>query len=133
MTDTIYWAVKLDSKSVASLLSSFPPIHPNIYAEHVTIIYKPTNKQDELMEKVLGKEVNLQTTAFVHNSRGQAVVVSGVERINPGVPHITISCAPGVSPVYSNILIKEGREVPIIGPNLKGVFAKYTKKGWVYG
>lgn len=130
MSDTIYWAVKLDMESVAKLVSHFPPRHPNVYAEHVTVAFSPTEEQERQLVPQCGQAVSLQVVAVAQDDKGQAVVVSGVDRLNPGTPHITISCADGVRPVYSNTLLSKGEREVVSGPTLNGVMARYTKRGW---
>jgi len=132
MTDTIYWGIKLELASVAELLSHFPPKHSQLYAEHMTVAFRPHLKTDERLNLRKGEEVTLIVVGHVANEYGQAVAVEGFERVNPGTPHITISCAEGVSPVYSNTLFGRGFEPlsPGLRLELPGVLARFTKSGW---
>ena len=52
----------------------------------------------------LGESAKLKVIGYSSDEKGQAVVVSGVDSSNK-IPHITISTADGVSPVYSNELL----------------------------
>lgn len=130
MTDTIYWAVKLDDTSRTLLLSKFPPKHPNVYAEHMTIVFRPSDEIDrELMNKC-GAIVSLRVIGHAYDDAGQAVEVESdaVSRLG-GKPHITISCANGTKPVYSNSLLADGsNDVPTL--SLTGTVARFTKRGW---
>jgi hypothetical protein len=131
MDKTIYWAVLLNNESKIELLSSKPPVHPNVYAEHTTIVFKPTAEQDQELEERLGEDVRLVAIGTAEDDKGDAVVVSGVKRYDDKTPHITISCANGVKPFYSNKLIDNGwdkLENPI---HLNGKIAKFTNHGWV--
>lgn len=116
-------------ESVARLVSHFSPTHPNVYAEHMTIVFNPTEEQEQQLVPYCGKQVNFTVTGYAEDDKGQAVVVSGVDRLGGGIPHITISCADGVKPVYSNTLLSKGynpvKEIP-----LTGVISRYTKNGW---
>jgi len=129
--DTIYWAVKLTDNSKAALLSKFPAVHPNIYAEHMTIVFKPSESVDKALMKECGTEVSLEVIGHGQDQNGQAVVVKSdsVSRIGGGIAHITISCANGTRPVYSNTLLKNHWDT--VSPlSLNGVIARYTKGGW---
>lgn len=132
MTDTIYWGVKLDDESVAKLLYSFPPEHSNVYAEHMTVSFRPSAEVDAKLRERLGEEVTLKVTGYAVDRYGQAVTVDGFPRTDPGVPHVTISTALGVGPVYSNRLVEKG-----VGPAdyvlLTGKLLPFTRQGWYYG
>jgi len=129
MSDTIYWAVKLDMPSVARLASHFPPIHSNVHAEHVTLVFNPSEEQEAKLIPECGKEVSMSVTGYAEDDKGQAVVVAGIDRLDGGLPHVTISCASGVRPVYSNRLLGRGISRSVEVP-LKGTIARYTKGGW---
>ena len=134
MSDTIYWAVKLDEASTAKLLTTFPAEHPNVYAEHMTIVFRPSDAVDQSLMNELGSSVTLNVIGHASDSKGQAVVVSSqnVSRIGGGVAHITISCANGTKPVYSNTLLsKHWNQVSPV--SLSGVIARFTKSGWDMG
>ena len=129
--DTIYWAVKLTDESKVKLLSSFPAAHPNIYAEHMTIVFKPSDSLNEALMKECGTEVTLNVIGHAQDQNGQAVVVKSdsVSRIGGGIAHVTISCANGTKPVYSNELLKKHYDT--VSPiQLDGVIARFTKGGW---
>jgi len=133
MSDTIYWAVRLDNTSHALLLSRFPAIHPNVYAEHMTIVFNPSQEVDDELMKKLGSQTALAVIGHVADNKGQAVVVTGAEkRIGGGVEHITISCANGTRPVYSNQLVSSHWD-SVSSLILNGVIARFTKSGWDTG
>lgn len=132
MDNVIYWAVLLDGESKAKLLSAFPPKHPKVYAEHMTVVYGPKDEDNEALEPMLGKQVNLVVEAHVSDDKGQAVVVKGFKRLDDGIAHITISCSLSTKPAYSNQLITKGQHdtnVPALV--ITGKVAAFTKKGWV--
>ena len=130
MSDTIYWGVKLDTFGVASLLNYFPPMYPNVYAEHMTIVFKPSEAEDKLMMAEIGMPVDLQIIGYAADDNAEAAVVTGHARLNPGVPHITISTANGVGPVHSNKLLAKGWH-RVDGPTITGVVGRFTKRGWL--
>jgi hypothetical protein len=127
---TIYWAVLLWEPYRSKLTRKCKPQHKNIYAEHMTIVFNPTEEQDEAMMRRLGDVVTLQVTGFGLDDKGDAVVVTGERRVGGGIPHITISCADGTKPFYSNKLLDGGWN--FIEPfEIHGVIARYTKNGWI--
>ena len=81
------------------------------YCHHMTIKFKPT-KDSEL--PVFGENVTLVVTEIASDEKGVAVRVEpntdGKELHMPPeqLPHVTVATAPGVSPVYSNDLLRKG-------------------------
>lgn len=79
------------------------------YCHHMTIRFKP-GPNDELPN--FNMPVGLVVTEYAADERGVAVKVEPNTNRNelkmaPGqLPHITVATAPGVSPVYSNELLK---------------------------
>ncbi len=131
MSKTIYWAIKLDEAARARLLSQIPAVHNSVYAEHMTIVFNPDPKQETKLNTVWGNPISLTVVGEAHDEKGQAVAVEGFDRIDGGIGHITISCAPGTKPFYSNSLLSEGyTSVPHF--QVKGVVAKYTDAGWKF-
>lgn len=102
----VYVAVFLDRESREKLLKLVDPRHPNVFAHHVTVCFKPS--QEQLKSFKLPERVEFEAISIVHDEKGQAVRVRGVPSQNEH-PHITISCADGVKPVYSNELLKGGK------------------------
>lgn len=130
MHDTIYWAVLIDDASKSVLTQHIKPKHPNVYLEHVTIVFKPNDEQNSVWERRLGEKIELEAIAIAADDKGEALVVDGVQLEDSRVPHITVSCAEGVKPFYSNELLAKGHTHIWPFP-LTGVIAKYTKQGWV--
>lgn len=89
-----------------ALLRIFPPKHTaNVFAHHMTIAFKPAS-----LEGIeLGKEVSLSVVARVFDEKGDALLVEAPWSMNEH-PHITLSCAKGVDPVYSNEMIARATE-----------------------
>ncbi len=115
MANAIYTAVFLTEEDRTALLKEFPAKHPVVYADHVTLWFKPDPEQVGFIAKENAKEqqrVNFQVVEYAEDEKGQAVRVTfphvdwtGVV-IRNELLHITISCAEGTSPVYSNELLK---------------------------
>lgn len=80
------------------------PVHPNVYAEHVTYQY-PSRTPAPPAQIV-------QAMGYVCNDAVEAVVVSvNGTRVRPGggTFHVTISVADGHRPVESNDAIRNGK------------------------
>lgn len=109
MSKVIYVGAFLDVDSIWRLLAWFPPHHSNVFAEHVTLCFKPTRDELDWWAMFLGDEVDVVVQDELSDDRGQAVLVKNMKSKNKD-PHVTISCAPGTKPVYSNELIAKGRD-----------------------
>jgi len=111
----IYTGVFLKEMERVALLDVFKPKHQNIYADHVTFWYKPDLDQVRFINKTnspITQEFAIQVTGYAEDEKAQAVSVkfpwidfTGIV-IKNELLHITISCAEGTSPVYSNELLK---------------------------
>lgn len=125
----IYTAIFLDDASVDALKKRYPPKHSKVHAHHVTLVFRPSPKDLEVLEPHIGTEVLLDVVGEACDDRGQAakVTVPPFLRLDEQVHHITISCAETISPVYSNELLKKGW--PVIEPflQLKGTVRHFTK------
>lgn len=102
MTQHGYIAAILTPQSADALRDL--AIHPVLHCHHVTLAFRPDEVAWHKFGALIGTKVRLRAIAQAWDLRGQAVVVSGIESLN-AVPHITISCAPGTKPVYSNELL----------------------------
>ncbi|MBX4200798.1 hypothetical protein KW786_01575 [Candidatus Parcubacteria bacterium] len=89
-------------KNPAVLLEKFPPKHPRVFAHHSTIVFKPSSLEGIEM----GKESTLKIVARVYDEKGDALLVEN-PKSNSKHPHITLSCAQGISPAYSNELMEK--------------------------
>lgn len=129
---TIYWAVLLDAECVETLKTTVNPVHPNVYAEHTTLCFQPNEEQDAKWMKRLGDKVVLTAIGRRSDDRGDALVVAGIGREDNGIPHITISCADGTKPFYSNELLANGHD-SIWAFDIEGTIARFSKEGWDIG
>lgn len=103
----------LTPESQSRLLQAVPPVHPRVYAHHVTMAFKPEADVFERYRQMEGQRIRVPVTAVAVDDKAQAVLV-GVESENE-YPHITISVAEGVKPVYSNELMTKAdlQHIPI--------------------
>lgn len=102
----IFW-IRLTEDAHNLLVREFPPVHPHVFAHHVTLYYKPDAAQTAAMEEWLFEPVVVKVTGYYEDEKGQAVTVELPEGLRGNrSPHITISTAEGVEPVYSNELIE---------------------------
>lgn len=117
-----YLAVVLSEESAKTLKDAFPPAHPAEYYHHMTVVFRPSEEVLAEYGSLLGKEMTLFVVGYACDEKGQAVKVCPplelvVEKAHP---HITLSCANGVKPVYSNELLARGF-VAVEGPELRGI------------
>jgi hypothetical protein len=94
-----YTALFVDSPE--KLLQMFPAKHLKVFAHHSTNWYKPTSSEG--LE--IGNKSLLKIIGQASDLKGFAVLVENAKSKNK-FPHITISCAEGVAPVYSNELLE---------------------------
>ncbi len=89
-------------KDIQALLAKFPPKHERVLGHHSTIAFKP-NSLDGIS---VGEESSMKIIGRVFDEKGDALLVENIKSTNKH-PHITLSCAKGVSPFYSNELIEK--------------------------
>ena len=118
-----YTGVFLDAPSHTKLVRWWNsavgiPLHSTPEADHMTIKFEPTEK--EVTTLPLGEKTSLKVVGWASDDKGQAVLVvpHGVVSAN-AYPHVTMSCAPGTQPVYSNELLSRGF-TRVNGPTLTG-------------
>ena len=106
-----YAGVFLDSKSRAALQYAFPFAHDKIQTDHVTLVFRPGPKDRPWLASWLGRKVRMEVVGYAEDDRGQAVAVRFLDPVPypaQGIPHVTLSHARSVKPVYSNDLLKRG-------------------------
>lgn len=103
-----YIGLFLTPSSREALLSYFPAIHPNVHADHLTLVFMPDEQDMKDFLPVLGSIFTIHVIGRHADEKGQAVEVArgSIPQCKNEFPHITISCANGVKPVYSNELLK---------------------------
>lgn len=116
----IYTGVFLTEWDRNRLLNHFRPKHPVVYADHATLCFKPSIEQVEIVKKENFPELFMEVVGYAEDDKAQAVSVAfiwaklpdkGIE-IKNEILHVTISCAEGVSPAYSNELLKNVKPWP---------------------
>lgn len=107
MGKAAYVGVFLDRPSREFLLGRIPGRHRTTHADHVTLAF---GKAMEGREYPVGKRVTFRIWGVAWDLKGQAVLCMEDdlrEFLAEGqIPHITLSCAEGVQPKYSNELLK---------------------------
>ena len=129
-----YTGVFLTPMAKQALLKRFPPVHPEVHADHMTIWSMMDSADSRVDQMALGQTVAMKVLAYFVDDKGQAVRVETPKGVHPRsnrIAHITISTAAGVPPKYSNKLVrdKSKRDEDARGalPTLKG------KLGWYDG
>jgi hypothetical protein len=107
-----YLAIFLTPASKRALLKEHPPVHEDVHAGHVTLVYEPSDDEIEAFEP--GTLVKFRSSGYVADGKGQALTVelpAPFDGMSNRTPHVTISTATGVDPVYSNTLISKARRI----------------------
>ncbi len=87
-------------ENIPALLEKFPPKHLQIYGHHSTIAYEPGS-----LEGIeVGKKLHIKILGRAYDEKGDALLVENTKS-GKKHPHITLSCAEGVPPEYSNELL----------------------------
>jgi len=110
-TRACYTGAFLDEEEKVKILKQFPPSFQNIFTDHLTIKYKPS--QEEMSDLALGEKVLLTAVALAKDEKAEALLIQTDISANSH-PHITISTAPGIEPSYSNQLLEKAnfKEIP---------------------
>uniref|UniRef100_A0AAV1TW92 tRNA ligase phosphodiesterase domain-containing protein n=1 Tax=Peronospora matthiolae TaxID=2874970 RepID=A0AAV1TW92_9STRA len=103
----IYIGLFLEEKAKTKLVDQIRLVHTKKFADHVTLFYQPNLQYVRDVE--LGAPFSVRGVEVVQNDRGQTLRVEIDEKLHLQVrnkiPHITLSTAYRVSPVYSNELL----------------------------
>ena len=91
------------------------PIHENVYFHHCTVAYKPSAEKIEEYKPKLGKVFQLNVNGFVLTNEIAVLTIDNVKGlpIENRHPHITVSCAEGIKPFYSNKVLETVTPVDI--------------------
>jgi hypothetical protein len=103
-----YIGLFLTEESRKVLLDRIKPKHGTVTADHITLAFAPSEEVLEILKPKLGRLYSIKLSGQASDEKGQAVAVERDELpfIENAFPHITVSCAAGVKPVYSNELLK---------------------------
>jgi hypothetical protein len=112
----LYYAIYLTEESRKMLLAAFPPMHKNVFGEHLTVAFKPSPREELWLKSAVNDILEMTVVGVVSDDKGQAVLIKETYRLDPGEAHITISCAEGTKPVYSNILIATVKPIMLTTP-----------------
>lgn len=124
-----YLGIFLDSESRGLLLRAVKPRHPNVFAEHVTVLYGPSDAQVDEMRALLAGDPRLHLGAVyeLHDEkRGQCLVLDDKrptfpEHLRNRTLHITISTAEHTEPSYSKALLAASPPAGLVDvPTLRG-------------
>jgi hypothetical protein len=126
MSLAVYLGVFLEPKSSDDLAEWFArsvmPLHATRYCHHMTAMFKPT--PDMVRAFPLRVNCTLRIVGWAADEKGQAVVVRPSCAIDFATgqkhPHVTVACAEGVQPFYSNELIERSHVSVIGAPVLSG-------------
>lgn len=105
-----YVGLFLDRPDYHEVLQECPPKHPNLYAHHCTLQLSPATL-NEVLRGMLGLSFRLPGVREVWDDKGQALEVTLPPVFRSffpqggKIPHVTLSCAVGVKPAYSNTLL----------------------------
>lgn len=107
----VYAGIFFDEENHKKLLERFPPDHKNVFAHHLTLAYG--RHMNEFYP--LGRKVTVEVVNEIADGRGQCAIVRP-DFLKEWLwekqePHITISCAEGVKPAYSNEMMAEFKRV----------------------
>ena len=103
--ELFFTGIFLTGKSQWELVSAVAPTHSKVYAEHVTLVYKPDFEALKTLR--VGKKVAVTVWGVGDNGEVQAVeadLPNGISTYNEH-PHITISTVPSSAPKYSNSML----------------------------
>lgn len=108
----VYIAAVLDN---ADILQG---IHEVRYAHHVTLRYGGISQ----LPSFIGRSIEMTMLEYFCDDKADCIKVSIKDpdiaqySMSSGqVPHVTLTCAKGIRPVYSNTLMKNGLGKPIVG------------------
>jgi hypothetical protein len=124
MANILYLGIFLTEASIKKLYAMFPPIFPKLPPDpHVTLAFKPDEGTVEAFQLLVGKKLLIEVKGYALDAKAEAVIVDIPPLASQNkIPHITLSTAADVSPVYSNTLLgearAEGRKVFFMGPQI---------------
>lgn len=122
----VYLGIFLTPESRERLLALAPPAFARVYADHLTLAFRPT--AEEVAAAPLGQTVTLELVGHV---QGQGVHVAVVDYpLKQQVAHITIATAEGVPPKQSNALLAERPSLEAFTPflRLEGVVDTFPRR-----
>lgn len=132
----VYSAILVDESDKNKIVEN--AVHDRLYGDHVTLWYYGNNGGIET--PYAGESVEVTLTKHFADDRGEAwMVVCGNSHVKEikepsQTLHVTVSCAEGTSPVYSNDLIKHTFADETEGFTVHGKIAYYmSDRSWFVG
>ena len=119
-----YIGLFLDSSSRAELVNRFPYSHDEKHADHMTMTFRPD--ADSPLYGMVGEKRRVKVIGYAEDGKAQAVLLDpeGLP-VTSGVPHVTLSTAPGVAAKYSKELARDAE--PTASFTLSGVIDTFPR------
>lgn len=138
MADIIYIGIFLTEDSRKKLLREITPLHSGVFADHVTLAFKPDLELISLFKPYIGLEIPFRTLTEYCDLKGQCISVQiGLSLplpIEDKIKHITVSTAIGVPPKYSNeLLSKSNNYLPLLPIRLTGIIDYFPRTSMLQG
>ncbi len=110
-----YYAVVLNEESANRLRAL--AVHEIVHCHHLTLVSKLRvgDNDDVYWSHRLGEVLELRVVGIAMDDKGQAVYIPEAPSAKK-FPHVTVSCAEGVPPVYSNELLERAMTGSAIEP-----------------
>lgn len=106
-----YIALVIEEFGQDLLKEYFPAIYPNVYGDHITIVFNPSPEDLQKWHFHIGPDdgAEFEIIGYVQDEFCQALLVEQDDGLFDEIehPHITISMAEGIPPKYSKELIKK--------------------------
>lgn len=108
-----YIALVIEEYGQKFIKEHFPALYPNVYGDHITLIFNPTEKEKDFLKDWEDEEGNVscefEVIGYVQDEFCQALIVEQDDGVFDVAefPHITISTAEGIPPKYSKELLKK--------------------------
>jgi hypothetical protein len=128
----VYFGFFLTDEAKSNLLSWWEnvvntPLLDKIYTDHITAVFKPSKEETIELRSLVGNKYPIVVNGYAHDENCQAVSVNNIDGlIRNKTPHITIACAQGTNPVYSNSLL-DTNLVKTIGIELETYFDSFPR------
>lgn len=103
----VFGGVFLLKQSRDLLFKHLPPMHPNVYCDHMTVVYKPSPKG--LLKLPIGERVALSVVSELRDANCQVVQVVPPQSVKPSshAPHITMSIAEDAQPKSAGEMVAD--------------------------
>lgn len=129
----VYVGIRVDAEDVSSWFEDqVADLLDNVKCHHVTLAWKPDIETAENFFNFFeGKEIKLKVVGYHISDKIQAlkvdIVIDGVVNntvCHNDIPHITVACAEGVQPSFSNEALKTDC-VPLEEPFFKAIQGEF--------